>query len=82
MNIYMKIYIQCDIKEMFIIVIQQENLADLSLFIRVDWSMETMLRCLHYLEVTYGAHWLATEKNAKNLLWPQEVVCLRSQLET
>lgn len=56
MNIYMKIYTQCDIKEMFIIVIQQKNLADLTRFIRVDWSMKTMLRCLHYLEVTYGAH--------------------------
>lgn len=59
MNIYMKIYTQCDSKEMFIIVIQQKNLTDLTRFIRVDWSMKTMSRCLHYLEVTYGAHWLA-----------------------
>lgn len=59
MNINMKIYTEWHIKEMFIIVIQQENLADLSWFIRVDWSMKTMLRCLHYLEMTYGAHWLA-----------------------
>lgn len=52
----MKIYTQYDIKEMFIIVIQQKNLADLTRFIKVDWSMKTILRSLHYLEVTYGAH--------------------------